>query len=213
MRREFPPFLIGAQENMVNDSIHDNAQQHELGLVTGPDERCRKLAAIAEPVITEEGYRLVRIRINQSGRETHVQIMAERRDDQMMSVDDCSTISRMLSVSFDVEDPLEESYMLEVSSPGVERPLTRREDFHRFKGAQAKIILLHPLYGDTGDSGTGHSDAGAGRKKFTGMLNGIKDTETEDAVLMKTEDGLCSIPLNMIAEAYLRYQPITDNKN
>ena len=98
-----------------------------------------RVAAIAEPVLRGIGYRLVRVRISGLDGCT-VQIMAERPDGTM-TVDDCEAVSRALSPVLDVADPIDRAYRLEVSSPGMDRPLVRRSDFERFAGHQLKVEL------------------------------------------------------------------------
>src|SRR5882672_8722981 len=100
-----------------------------LLLEQGPAAR---VAAIAEPVIAGLGFRLVRVRVSGLSGCT-VQIMAERADGTM-TIDDCEAISRALSPVLDVADPIERAYRLEISSPGIDRPLVRRSDFERFAG-------------------------------------------------------------------------------
>src|ERR1043166_3859065 len=94
-----------------------------------------RVAAIATPVFTGMGYRLVRVRISGTSGCT-VQIMAERPDGSM-SIEDCEAASRALSPVFDAEDPIDRDYRLEVSSPGIDRPLVRRSDFERHAGPEA----------------------------------------------------------------------------
>jgi ribosome maturation factor RimP len=107
--------------------------------------RAARVAAIAEPVLAELGYRVVRVRISGFAGCT-VQIMAERPDGSM-SIEDCETVSRALSPVLDVTDPIEGSYRLEVSSPGIDRPLVRRSDFDRFVGHVAQIEMHVPIDG------------------------------------------------------------------
>jgi ribosome maturation factor RimP len=114
-----------------------------------------RVATLAEPVLLGIGYRLVRVRISGLDGCT-VQIMAERPDGSM-TVDDCETVSRALSPVLDVSDPIERAYRLEVSSPGMDRPLVRRSDFERFAGHQIKVELSAPI---------------AGRRRFRGLLLG-----------------------------------------
>src|SRR5712675_2493030 len=102
------------------------------------------------------GYRLVRVAVLGAGRAT-LQIMAERRDDASMTVDDCADISRSVSALLDVADPIAGAYTLEVSSPGIDRPLVRPEDYERFTGFEARIELARPV---------------DGRKRFRGRLLG-----------------------------------------
>ena len=115
-----------------------------------------RIAHIVEPVVADLGYRLVRVKLSGTNGAT-LQIMAERPDGTM-TVDDCETISRDLSPVLDVEDPIERAYYLEVSSPGIDRPLVRRSDFERYAGHTAKIELTRPL---------------DGRKRFRGRLAGL----------------------------------------
>lgn len=114
-----------------------------------------KIAAIIEPTLEALGFELVRVAYG-GGDRAVLQIMAERPDGSM-SVDDCARISRELSVLLDVEDPIETAYTLEVSSPGVDRPLTRLKDFERWAGFDAKVELL---------------EAVDGRRRFRGRLAG-----------------------------------------
>jgi ribosome maturation factor RimP len=116
-----------------------------------------RVAAIAAPVLRDLGYRLVRVRI--SGTEgCTVQIMAERPDGTM-SVEDCEAVSRALSPVLDVEDPVAEAYRLEISSPGLDRPLVRRSDFIRHAGHLVKIEMEVPV---------------EGRKRFRGAIAGVE---------------------------------------
>src|SRR5262249_56102597 len=102
-------------------------------------------AMIAEPVIEQLGYRLVRVRV--SGAEgCTVQIMAERLDGTM-TVEDCEAVSRALSPVLDVADPIDRAYRLEISSPGIDRPLVRKSDFERYAGHVAKIETAVPILG------------------------------------------------------------------
>jgi ribosome maturation factor RimP len=111
------------------------------------------VARLVEPVLDEMGFRLVRVRLTAST----LQIMAERPDGTF-TIDDCEAVSRAISPLIDVEDPVPQSYNLEVSSPGIDRPLVRPEDFARWTGHEAKIELVNPL---------------AGRKRFRGTIAGI----------------------------------------
>ncbi len=115
-----------------------------------------RVAAIVEPVLGGLGYRLVRVKISGLDGGT-LQIMAERADGTM-TVDDCETVSRALSPVLDVADPIERAYRLEVSSPGLDRPLVRRSDFERFAGHQVKVELATAI---------------DGRRRFRGLLLGV----------------------------------------
>ncbi|HZD90631.1 MAG TPA: ribosome maturation factor RimP [Pseudolabrys sp.] len=129
--------------------------QPEPRLIVEPGLAAR-VAAIAEPVVEDLGYRLVRVKISGADGCT-VQIMAERPDGSM-DVDDCEAISRALSPVLDVADPIDRAYRLEVSSPGLDRPLVRKSDFERYAGHLARIEMEVPV---------------DGRKRFRGFLAGI----------------------------------------
>jgi ribosome maturation factor RimP len=118
-----------------------------------------KISQIIEAAIEELGYSLVRVLYSggQTGRN-QLQIMAEPKDDREMTVEDCQQISRHVSVLLDVEDPISSAYVLEVSSPGIDRPLTKLADYDRFQGELAKITLR--LMRD-------------GRRRFNGRLGGV----------------------------------------
>jgi ribosome maturation factor RimP len=107
--------------------------------------RAARVAALAEPVLASLGYRLVRVRISGLAGCT-VQIMAERPDGTM-SIEDCETASRALSPVLDAADPIESAYQLEVSSPGIDRPLVRRSDFDRYAGHTAQVEMTAPIEG------------------------------------------------------------------
>jgi ribosome maturation factor RimP len=141
------------------------------------------IAPIIEPSLTAMGYRLVRIAFLGASRAT-LQIMAERLDEAPMTVDDCGEISRSVSALLDVADPIAGAYMLEVSSPGIDRPLTRPEDYDRFAGFEARIELAAPL---------------DGRKRFRGRILGRAD----DHVRLRGEDGEIRLPLTAINKAKL----------
>ena len=152
---------------------------------TGVDAR---VASIVEPVLNSAGYRLVRVRLSGMNGLT-LQIMAER-EDATMSVEDCETVSRMVSPLLDVEDPIDRAYHLEVSSPGIDRPLVRLSDFARWRGQLARI--------DT-------SVMVEGRKRFRGTITGL----TQDTVTMEADKAnfgeslVAEIPLDAITDARL----------
>ena len=132
------------------------------------------------------GYRLVRVMV-MGGRRAVLQIMAERHDDQPMTVDDCADISRSVSALLDVADPIADAYVLEVSSPGIDRPLVRPEDYDRFAGFEARIDLAAPV---------------AGRKRFRGRLLG-RAADAADHIRLAAETGEVTLPLNTITRAKL----------
>src|SRR3954451_10509266 len=128
----------------------------EPRLVVEPGVAAR-VSAVAGPVLQGLGYRLVRIKISAEAGCT-VQIMAERPDGTML-IEDCETISRALSPVLDIADPIEKAYRLEISSPGIDRPLVRRSDFERYAGHLVKIEM---------------AVAHQGRKRFRGLLGGVE---------------------------------------
>ena len=121
------------------------------------DELGCQLRELLEPTVQALGFDLVRVHYSGAQARPVLQIMAERPDGSM-DVEDCAELSRAVSALLDVEDPIRGEYELEVSSPGIDRPLTRREDFERFAGFDAKIELAHP-----------RDD----RRRFKGRLKGL----------------------------------------
>ena len=105
--------------------------------------RAARVAALVEPVLAELGYRLVRVRISGLAGCT-VQVMAERPDGTM-TIENCETASRALSPVLDAADPIEGAYRLEISSPGIDRPLVRRSDFDRYAGHMAHVEMQAPI--------------------------------------------------------------------
>jgi ribosome maturation factor RimP len=146
-----------------------------------------RVAAIAGPVLAGLGFRLVRVRV--SGRDgMTVQIMAERPDGTF-SIDDCELSSRTLSPALDVDDPIPGGYRLELSSPGIDRPLVRVSDFERAKGHEAKIEMAVPVNG---------------RKRFRGEIEGVEGTEALLRLSEKeTEAQTVRLPVGDMAEARL----------
>jgi ribosome maturation factor RimP len=127
-----------------------------------------RVAAIAEPVIENLGFRLVRVRVSSTDGCT-LQIMAER-EDGTLSIEDCEAVSRALSPVLDVADPVEQAYRLEISSPGMDRPLVRRSDFQRYAGQVAKIEMAVPV---------------AGRRRYRGTVLGVEG----DAARIRPDDA------------------------
>jgi len=147
-----------------------------------------RVAAIAAPALAGLGYRLVRVRVS-AAQVCTVQVMAERADGSM-AIEDCEVASRALSPVFDVEDPIDTEYRLEVSSPGIDRPLVRRSDFERHAGHEAKIEM---------------EIAQDGRKRFRGILTGVTGGAAKlrrrDAAEGEPADVL--LPIAEMAEARL----------
>ena len=142
----------------------------------------RRLAEIITPVIEDMGYELVRVRL-MSGKTSILQIMAEKPAGGI-EVDDCADISNAISAVLDVEDPILDAYALEVSSPGIDRPLTRLKDFEEFEGYEAKLET---------------SELIDGRKRFKGVLAGIED----DEVLINIEEGTVGLKFDWLSDAKL----------
>ncbi len=128
-----------------------------------------RIADAIAPTIEHMGYELVRVQVNGKERPT-VQIMADRADGRVFTVSDCENISHAVSAVLDVADPIKSEWMLEVSSPGIDRPLTRTKDWNRYAGHTATLELMVPQ---------------DGRKRFRGMVLGA-DAET---VRMKLDEG------------------------
>ena len=170
---------------MAHDVEEANASEPRL--ITEPGLPAR-VAAIAEPVLEALGYRLVRVKVSSADGCT-VQIMAERPDGTM-AVEDCEAASRALSPVLDVADPIDRAYRLEISSPGIDRPLVRLSDFERYAGNLVKIETELPING---------------RRRFRGLLLG---TEDEAARLRRDdvtegEEADVLLPLAEISEARL----------
>ncbi|MWD28662.1 ribosome maturation factor RimP [Aquicoccus sp. SCR17] len=142
----------------------------------------RRLAEIVGPVIEDLGYELVRIRL-MSGKSTTLQIMAEKPEGGI-EVEDCAEISTAVSAALDVEDPILDTYTLEVSSPGIDRPLTRLKDFETFEGYEAKIETTELI---------------DGRRRFKGELAGVED----DEVLINIEEGTVGLKFEWLSDAKL----------
>ena len=144
-----------------------------------------RILAICDPVAKDLGYTIVRVRVMANKRNT-VQIMAERIKDGLMGVDDCAILSRALSSELEVDDPLRDAYVLEVSSPGLDRPLTDLRDFDYYVGYLARLELDRLV---------------EGRKRFRGTLAGIDGRNVD--INLDGEDDTASIPFDWISEAKL----------
>jgi len=141
------------------------------------------IESLIVPALEAMGYRVVRV-VFTGGRRPTLQVMAERHDEAAMTVDDCATVSHTISAILDVADPIDAAYDLEVSSPGIDRPLVRPEDYERFAGFEAKLELSAP-----------HE----GRRRFRGRLCGREG----DAVKLDLGDSQVLLPLTAIAKARL----------
>jgi ribosome maturation factor RimP len=143
-----------------------------------------RIETLIAPSLEAMGYRLVRVAVT-GGRSTPVlQVMAERMDERPMGVDDCTEVTHTVSALLDVADPIEHTYLLEVSSPGIDRPLVRREDYERFQGHEAKLELTAPI---------------EGRRRFRGKLLGVE----ADRVRLNLGAEVVELPLARIQSAKL----------
>jgi ribosome maturation factor RimP len=147
-----------------------------------------RIAALAEPVVAELGYRLVRVKVSGQNGST-LQIMIDRPD-RAIIVDDCSLVSRRLSPVLDANDPMPGSFHLEISSPGIDRPLVRPSDFIDWTGFEAKIEM---------------NELVAGRRRFRGLIEGFEDGELRLQVELKDfdEPQTIGLPVALIADAKL----------
>jgi ribosome maturation factor RimP len=172
------------RETMDETNLHREpaADEPRLIMETGLPAR---IAAIAEPILSDLGYRLVRVHV--SGRDgCTVQIMAERPDGTF-TIEDCEAASRALSPALDVEDPIRGGYRLELSSPGIDRPLARRSDFERHAGHEAKIEMAMMI---------------EGRKRFRGEIVGV-DGNKALIRLRDAKEEVVHLPIADMAEAKL----------
>lgn len=146
----------------------------------------RRLAEIVTPAIEGLGYELVRLRL-MGGQYKTLQIMADRPEGGI-NVDDCAQISTAVSATLDVEDPIEDNYHLEVSSPGIDRPLTRLKDFGTFEGYEARLDLNQAI---------------DGRKKFKGVLAGVEGTEVLINIEDKGQTHTIGLDFDLLSDAKL----------
>ena len=143
-----------------------------------------KVQNMIAPSLEAMGFDLVLVRMIEAGGKHTLQIMAERRDEEQMSVDDCADISRTVSALLDVEDPISGAYHLEVSSPGIDRPLVKPEDYERFSGYEVKIDLATAL---------------EGRKRFKGKVL----ASDKDSVTLESGGATYTIPFSRVQFAKL----------
>ena len=144
------------------------------------------LLELLDPVAESVGYEIVRLRLMGGEHARRLQIMAERPQDGDMNVEDCARLSRAISEIMDAADPIAGEYTLEVSSPGVDRPLTRLKDFATYEGYEARLEL---------------DRVAEGRKRFKGMLAGVEDDAV--AIDLEGEEETAMIPFAWITEAKL----------
>ena len=177
--------MVGAPHRTLAEPIEG---LDEARLIEDPGAG-RRVVRIAEPVLRDLGYRLVRVKISSVAGAT-VQIMAERPDGTM-SIEDCERLSVALSPAFDIEDPMPQAYRLEISSPGIDRPLVRESDFLRAVGHEARIEMAVAING---------------RKRFRGRLEAIApgpDGPTARVLLSADIETHVELPIRAMADARL----------
>jgi ribosome maturation factor RimP len=145
-----------------------------------------KLIEMLDPVAEAIGYEIVRLRLMGGAERRKLQVMAERPADHDMNVEDCARLSRAISEIMDAADPIAGEYLLEVSSPGIDRPLTRLSDFEAFEGYEAKLEL---------------DRLAEGRKRFRGVLVGVEGDQV--AIDLEGEEETALVPFAWIIEAKL----------
>ena len=146
-------------------------------------DRAQQITALIEPTLNDMGFELVRVLVTGNQRPT-LQIMVERNDQSPITIAHCAAASHAVSAVLDVADPFAGAYRLEVTSPGIDRPLVRRADYERFAGREARVETALPI---------------DGRRRFRGRLIGVAD----DRVRLALPDGERSIPLDAIKKAKL----------
>jgi ribosome maturation factor RimP len=168
---------------MVTENVSGAVSEARFFCETGV---AGEIAALVEPTLNDLGYRIVRVTI--SGRNgTTVQIMAERPDGTM-TVEDCAEVSRQLSPLLDAHDPITGQYTLEISSPGIDRPLARLSDFVAWARHEARIETKELV---------------GGRRRFRGMLKGLAGNDVQLEVPADQGGPEVSVPIGLIAEARL----------
>jgi ribosome maturation factor RimP len=186
MRRDAPGIEAGREARFFVSDRQSREQRVErrsrMPSLLAKTPIDRRIAEIIRPTVEGMGYDLVRVRV-MGGKSVTLQIMAERPDGGM-EIEDCVSLSRELSVLLDVEDPIDREYSLEVSSPGIDRPLTRLRDFETFAGHEAKLETAEMI---------------DGRKRFKGVLLGL-------------EDGRIKIRVEGPGDALLDFDDLADAK-
>ncbi len=145
----------------------------------------RQLVELLDPIAEAVGYEIVRLRLMAGKEQRRLQIMAERPDGDM-NVEDCARLSRAVSELLDVDDPISGEYVLEVSSPGIDRPLTRLKDFETYEGLEARLEL---------------DRLADGRKRFKGILAGVEDDNI--CIDLEGEEETALVPFAWVIEAKL----------
>lgn len=154
-----------------------------LGTALTSEGKAAEVEDLISGPLRAMGYAIVRVLLS-GDRRAKLQIMVERLDGVGITVEDCAAVSREVSAHLDVADPIRSAYVLEVSSPGIDRPLTRPEDFDRFAGFEARVEMRLPI---------------EGRRRFSGQLCGLQDEQ----VRIATEEGEVLLPFAEVAKAKL----------
>lgn len=152
------------------------------------ESTCERVAQVIEPAIEDEGYELVDIELKGGPGGRTLRLFIDRPDGDI-TVDDCSLVSRLVNPLLDVEDVVEGRYFLEVSSPGVNRRVRKKEDFERFAGNKVRIETRSPV---------------DGRRKFTGTIEGVENGEVIVRTGSSKSGRTYSIPLAAIGKANLQ---------
>lgn len=142
-----------------------------------------RIEELIAPTVTGMGYEVVRVQLSGMQRPK-LQVMVERGDRKTVTIGDCTEVSRAISALLDVEDPIAGAYVIEVSSPGIDRPLTRPDHFRRFAGFEARLECRIPV---------------EGRRRFQGRIKGLDGTD----VVVTTADGEARVPVEQISKAKL----------
>lgn len=153
------------------------------GLAKTSHGKAAEIERLIAPSLEAMGYDIVRVLLS-GHRRAHLQIMVERRDESAIGLDDCAEVSRAVGAILEVGDPIQGPYDLEVSSPGIDRPLTRLDDFARFAGFEARVEVGTPI---------------DGRRRWRGRLLGVDG----DRVRLATEEGEVDLPFAGIDKAKL----------
>jgi ribosome maturation factor RimP len=165
---------------------HSSLSLRTAKLMRGKTAEDARLVELLDPVAEAAGYEIVRLRLMGGEKQRRLQIMAERPSDGDMNVEDCARLSRAVSEVLDAADPIAGEYVLEVSSPGVDRPLTRLKDFATFEGYEARLEL---------------DRLAEGRKRFRGQLAGVEGDNV--AIDLEGEEHTALVPFAWITEAKL----------
>jgi len=183
-----PPFFISEAWLAERMPGHEGS-----GPTRTSEGKAAEIETMIRPTLNELGYDIVRVLLS-GDRRAKLQVMIERGHETPLTVEDCSVASRAIEAILDVEDPISGGYVLEVSSPGIDRPLTRPGDFERWKGFQAKLELVRPV---------------GGQRRFTGRLEGLEDGRvrlvTDQAIVLVDQEDLAKAKLVLTDELVQHY--------